>query len=223
MVDYFQANPTASPDYGQRAVGVTLAPPANGTAYVAGETVSAGLSSLLFSAGEPTATTVELKIGATVVGTGTIDPVIVDTTDEVGRASVQVTIPAGLSGAQKLVISVAGTPTSIAVPILLAAPTVVKADSVTIGAASTVIASRNATIKYSLTVRATGGIEPTGLVTIFDGAKAIATVELIPGAGGKAKITLPKLGAGLHLLTAKYAGSNTVKASTSLPFPLYLW
>jgi 5'-nucleotidase len=223
MVDYFQANPTASPDYGQRAVGVTLAPPANGTAYVAGETVSAGLSSLLFSAGEPTATTVELKIGATVVGSGTIDPTIVDTTDEVGRASVQVTIPAGLSGAQKLVISVAGTPTSIAVPILLAAPTVVKADSVTIGAASTVIASRNATIKYSLTVRATGGIEPTGLVTIFDGAKAIATVELIPGAGGKAKITLPKLGAGLHLLTAKYAGSNTVKASTSLPFPLYLW
>jgi 5'-nucleotidase len=147
----------------------------------------------------------------------------VNTTDEVGRASVQVTIPAGLSGAQKLVISVAGTPTSIAIPIVFAAPTVVKADSVTIGAASTVIANRNATIKYSLTVRATGGIEPTGLVTIFDGAQAIATVELTPGAGGKAKITLPKLGAGLHLITANYAGSNTVKASTSLPFPLFLW
>jgi 5'-nucleotidase len=225
MVDYFQAHPTASPDYGQRAVGVKLAAPANGTAYVSGETVGANLSSLLFSAGEPTATTVELKIGSTVVGTGTIDPVIVDTTDEVGRASVQVTIPAGLSGAQKLVIAVVGTTTSITVPIQLAEspPPVEKAASVTVGAASTIIANHNATIRYSLIVRATGGIEPTGLVTVFDGTKAVATVELTPGAGGKAKITLPKLGAGLHLLTARYAGSGTVKPSTSWPFPLYLW
>ncbi|MDQ1583282.1 MAG: 5-nucleotidase [Microbacteriaceae bacterium] len=225
MVDYFQANPTASPDYGQRAVGVRLAAPANGTAYVAGETVRADLSSLLFSASEPTASTVELKIGSTVVGTGTIDPAIVDTTDEVGRASVQVTIPSGLSGAQKLVITVPGTPTSITVPIVLAEsiPPVEKADSVTAGQASKVLADHHATIKYSLSVRATGGVEPTGLVSILDGTKTIATVDLKPGAGGKATVILPKLGAGLHLLTARYAGSDTVKPSTSWPFPLYLW
>lgn len=225
MVDYFVANPTASPDYAQRAVGVKLSAPADGKAYAAGEKVTASLSSLLFSAGEPAATSVELKIGDTVVGSGTIDPAIVDTTDEVGRASVEATIPAGLTGAQQLTIAVAGTGTSIAVPITIAdaTPPVEKAASVTVGLPSKLFANHNSTLHYTVNVFAAKGATATGTVTIFDGKKAIATVNLTAKDKGHAKVKLPKLSRGVHVLSASYAGSDTVKSSKALPLPVVLW
>ncbi len=117
MVDYFEANPTASPDYAQRAVGVTLsAPDADG--YSSGDAVTVGLSSLLFSNGEPNAGTAVVSAGDTVLGEAAIDPAIVDTTDEVGRASVPITVPEGTpAGTLVLTVTVPETGTSIDVPL----------------------------------------------------------------------------------------------------------
>ncbi|MFT2818348.1 ExeM/NucH family extracellular endonuclease [Leifsonia sp. A12D58] len=221
MVDYFKATATASPDYAQRAVGVTQsAPDADG--YSAGDVVTLGLSSLLFSAGEPTGATVDVSLSGTSLGNAAIDPAIVDTTDEVGRASLSITIPDGVSGVQQLVISVAGTGTAIAVPITITkkdVPVPVKVGSTTDGSASKLLASQSSTVKYTVTVKAAGKstVKPTGTVTVYDGRKAIATVTLTADSNGKATITLPKLSRGLHVLTSQYSGSDLVKSSTSWP------
>jgi 5'-nucleotidase len=117
MVDYFEANPVVSPEYEQRSVGVALsAPDADG--YSAGDQVTLSLSSLLFSNGEPNAGTAVVSAGAVQLGSAAIDPAIVDTTDEVGRASVAITIPAGTpAGALVLTVSVPETGTTVDVPI----------------------------------------------------------------------------------------------------------
>ena len=113
MVDYFTANPVASPDYGQRAVGATITAPEE---LAAGDEVTLDLSSLLFSNGEPVGSTVVVSAGDTELGTAAIDPAIVDTTDEVGRATVTFTVPDGTpSGPLELTITVPGTPTTATV------------------------------------------------------------------------------------------------------------
>jgi 5'-nucleotidase len=121
MVDWFSENGTASPDLAQRAVGVVLsAPDADG--YSAGDTVTAKLSSLAFSGGEAMPDDVSVSLGDTELASAPIDPTIVDTTDEVGRADVTFTIPEGVDGAQQLTVAVASTGTSVQVPIEVTAP-----------------------------------------------------------------------------------------------------
>src|SRR5690606_23436392 len=63
------------------------------------------LSSLAFSTGEPVPTEVTVTLGGQQVGTAAVDPSIVDTTDEVGRAQVRVNVPAGVSGDIELVVT----------------------------------------------------------------------------------------------------------------------
>ncbi|MCU1546576.1 MAG: multifunctional nuclease/2,3-cyclic-nucleotide [Homoserinimonas sp.] len=118
MVDYFEANPTATPPLEQRAVGVHLA--AAGP-YAAGDQLTVNLSSLVFSRGGPSTGVVMVRLGETVLGESQIDGTIVDTTDEGGRASVTGTIPAGLSGPQVLTITVVETGASVVVPIQIEA------------------------------------------------------------------------------------------------------
>jgi 5'-nucleotidase len=117
MVDYFKVTPVATPPFEQRAIGaVVSAPDADG--YNPGDSVTLDLSSLTFSRGGSDANTVEVSVDGTVLGSATIDRTIVDTTDEQGRATVTVTIPAGApSGTLALIVSIPGTSTSIAVPI----------------------------------------------------------------------------------------------------------
>jgi 5'-nucleotidase len=117
MVDYFEAEPVASPDYAQRAVGVSLSA-ADADGYSAGDELTLSLSSLLFSNGEPNGGTVVVSAGETELGSAPIDPAIVDTTDEVGRATVTITIPEGTPGGTLLLtVSVPETGTSVDVPI----------------------------------------------------------------------------------------------------------
>ena len=135
MVDYFKAHPVASPDYAQRAVGVNLsAPDADG--YSPGDSLTLTLSSLLFSNGEPNAGTAVVSAGGTVLGSAAIDPTIVDTRDEVGRAVVTITIPGGTpDGTLVLTVSVPETGTSVDVPVVVVSPldpvTVVTAPKIT--------------------------------------------------------------------------------------------
>ena len=115
MVDWFDANGTAAPDYAQRAVGVAVSP-ADADGYSAGDQVTVTLSSLAFSAGEPAPGEVTLSLGETQLASGAVDPSIVDTTDEGGRATLTFTVPEGVTGDQALVVSVPSTGTTVQVP-----------------------------------------------------------------------------------------------------------
>ena len=115
MVDYFEEFPTVTPDYEQRAVGVQVsAPDADG--YTSGDEVTLTLSSLLFTNDGPRAGTVVVTSGDEELGTATIDPAIVDLGDEVGRATVTITIPEGTGlGQLPLTITVPETGTTATV------------------------------------------------------------------------------------------------------------
>jgi len=300
MVDYFEANPVATPDYAQRAVGVSLsAPDADG--YGPGDSVTLNLSSLLFSNGEPNAGTATVSLGDTVLGSAPIDPTIVDTTDEVGRAAVTVTIPVGTAGGPAVfLVTVPETGTSIEVPIEIVSPleaitntkapkiigkaevgrqlkvddgkwsvkkpvityqwnrdgapiadatgsryTVTPADAgrqitVTVTASAEGYADGTATtsavtvakietrsygsldrrlligttsVGYEVEVTAKSGVVPSGSATIYDGTRAIQTVQL--GADGTVHATLTGLSRGIHLITVHYDGTSSLDSSTS--------
>ncbi|WP_309127717.1 ExeM/NucH family extracellular endonuclease [Microbacterium sp.] len=119
MVDWFAANNTSAPDYAQRAVGAVLST-ASGDGYRPGDEVTLSLSSLAFSAGEPAPGDVTVSLGDTQLASGAIDTTVVDTTDEVGRASLTFTVPEGVTGDQPLTVSVASTGTSAQVPFTIA-------------------------------------------------------------------------------------------------------
>ncbi|GEN80323.1 ExeM/NucH family extracellular endonuclease [Actinotalea fermentans] len=122
FVDYLGQFSPISPDLAQRAVGVHVATAAPEGGFLPGDSVTVDLSSLLFSAGEPQgdAPTAVLTIGGTQVATAAIDPAVVDTTDEVGRATATIVIPEGAeAGDLEVVVTVpsTGTTTSFTVPV----------------------------------------------------------------------------------------------------------
>ena len=135
MVDYFVANPVASPDYAQRAVGVTL----SSAAATPGDIVTLGLSSLLFSNGEPNSGTATVSVGGTVLARSAIDPAIIDLGDETGRASVAVTIPTATpAGTLVLTVAVPQTGTAIDVPLTITVPTITSVTAPVISGTATV-------------------------------------------------------------------------------------
>jgi 5'-nucleotidase len=97
FVSYIQDLGTVSPDPVQRSIGLTENIPDSGE-YAVGDTMTVDLSSLLFSTGAPTDTTVTASIDDAVVGTSTIDPTRADTDDSTGRASFTVPIDESLAG-----------------------------------------------------------------------------------------------------------------------------
>ena len=109
MVDYLDAFETLTPDVKQRAVGVDVA--GDGT-YAPGEEVTVNLSSLDFSRNEPGAGTVTVSFGGQQLASAPVDRAYTPTVDEIGKASVTFTVPAGLSGAQRFLVSVPTTATT---------------------------------------------------------------------------------------------------------------
>ena len=141
MVDWFDANGEAKPDLAQRAVGATLsAPDADG--YSAGDEVTIDLSSLAFSGGDPQPGEVTVSLDETVLASGAVDPAIVDTTDEAGRASLTFTVPEGVYGEKLFTVAVADAGTSVQVPITFseapAASGSITLDAATVKAGGTV-------------------------------------------------------------------------------------
>jgi 5'-nucleotidase len=127
MVGYFATAGDVSPDTAQRAVGVTLTPPAP---YSGGQQLTVALSSLLLSTDEPTG---DPSDGTVVVSVDAgddsaeptsvpIDRTIIDTTDESGRATATVTVPNEIAGGASLLIAVPTTGTSLTIPLPLAEP-----------------------------------------------------------------------------------------------------
>ena len=118
MVDYFTAFPTVSPDLAQRAVGVRVsAPDADG--YDVGDSVTVTLSSLEFTRDEPAAGTVAVSLGGAQLGTAAVSRTYTPTNDETGTATVQFTIPPGVTGLTRFAITVpaTGTASSFTIPV----------------------------------------------------------------------------------------------------------
>ena len=302
MIDYIADHPTVSPDTAQRAVGVTIAPDGP---YSPGDDLTVGLSSLLFSGAGPGGADggrVEVRSGRTVLGSAPIDPAIVNTTDEVGQATVTVTLPDGVAP-EVLTVSVPGTGTSVDVPVDVVpaaepvantapptvrgaarigrmltvavgtwspadatfayrwnrdgepiadavaerytvvpadagaeisvtvvaradgfndgtatsvAKTIRKAGTTTAGSTTGVVFSADSTVEYTIDVNA-DELVPVGDVTVYDGGHPIATTVLTEDDEGSTAVVLPELGGGVHILTARFAGSDQLRPSTSWP------
>ncbi|BDI22163.1 hypothetical protein L3i23_09390 [Herbiconiux sp. L3-i23] len=122
MVDYFAARDGAvAPDLAQRAVGVKLEAAGQQAGYYPGDEFDATLSSLAFSTTEAKPATAEIRLDGDLVGSAAIDNTIVNTTDEVGRATVPVTLPADLApGAHELVVATPGNATQARIAITVA-------------------------------------------------------------------------------------------------------
>jgi len=103
MVDYFEVFGSAAPDYAQRAVGVDLV-------SIVGDQATLNLSSLDFSTTEPKAGSVTVSFNGATLASVPVDPEFPDpaTFDEIGRATVTFTIPAGADAGSVFVIT---TPT----------------------------------------------------------------------------------------------------------------
>ncbi|HEY9412548.1 MAG TPA: ExeM/NucH family extracellular endonuclease [Jiangellaceae bacterium] len=120
FVDYMGEFTPVAPDLGQRAVGVSPVSEQPEDGYLPGDDVSLNLSSLVFSAGEPKDGTVAVTLAGQPVGEFAVDPAIVDTTDEAGRAAVAFTVPEGIAaGEQPLVVTGATTGTTVTLPITI--------------------------------------------------------------------------------------------------------
>lgn len=109
MVDWFDEFGTATPDLMQRAVGVHLP---GGTSVAAGASVTVNLSSLDFTRDETDADTAVVSHEGVELGSAPIDTAYTPTTDEVGKASVTFTVPAGASGPTTFVVTVPSTGTT---------------------------------------------------------------------------------------------------------------
>lgn len=189
MVDWFAANNTASPDYAQRAVGISVSA-ADADGYSAGDQVTLSLSSLAFSAGEPAPGEVSLALGDTVLATGAIDPTVVDASDEVGRAALTFTVPEGVYGEQSLTVSVAGTGTTAKVPFTITGEPEPEFNGVI------TLDSSKATAGKKLTISGTG-YQPGETVTVQLRPKkgapiTVGTVEVGADGSFTASVTVPK-------------------------------
>lgn len=189
MVDWFDANQTATPDLAQRAVGVSVsAPDADG--YSAGDQVTVALSSLAFSAGEQAPGEVTLSLGGTQLAAGAVDPTIVDATDEAGRASLGFTVPSGVFGEQMLTVAVAGTGTTVQVPFTIAGEEPVEfAGSIDLGS-SKVAAGKKLTVTGE-------GYLPGETVTVElrpkkGSAVEVGTVQVKADGTFSTSVTVPK-------------------------------
>jgi len=210
-VAYMAAKSLVSPDLAQRAVGVSVAAPVNGTSFATGETVTVKASSLLFSNAGAKSGDATLTLGGKVVATAPLSFAITDSYDEQGQTTLSFVVPKGLYGPQVATLAGPGG-TSIAVALQLQAPPV--ATTVT-GSASPWLSLFGKNITYTATVKSVDGSAAAGPITVYDKGKAIATGTVV---NGVATIALPRLSWGVHFLTATYAGDNNHQpASTKSP------
>ena len=117
-------------------------------------------------------------------------------------AAITVTVTASAEGYSD------GTATSAAVEVR-------KVGSSTSGSASRLLVFGSQSLNYSVTVRGDSGVVATGEVAISVDGRRVTTVPL--DAQGRATVPITGLRSGIHVLTARYLGSDQVAASTSWP------
>jgi len=233
-----------------------------------------------------------------------IDPTIIDTTDESGRATVTVRLPDELTGTTTLSVAVPTTGTSLTLPLESAQPaepiavisppaihgaprvgkeltaaeaqfavenpslfyqwtrngeaiagavdvvyqvqpadagsevavvvtatapgyadavstspskSIRRLDSTTNASPDRLVLPTSDAVVYTIRVAGDNDVVPVGDVAIYDGGWQIASATLTEADGGRVVVTLPALGRGVHLLTARFAGDDHLGASTSWP------
>lgn len=222
MVDYmdaFGASSALPVDSAQHAVEATF-PAAAPATYEPGGTVAFAVKSWAMSTvADAKDTAIDVSLNGQKLGSFPVDNTLGTALyDDYGTAAVSVKLPAKLAnGTAQLVLTGATTGTTATVPVTVFQ----KATSTTIAWPNKIIAKKGTPIGYTVLVTAKGVI-PTGVVTVFDGKKAIATATLTAAHRGVVTITLPGLARGLHTLSASYAGDAKVKASTSPWLPVLI-
>jgi hypothetical protein len=86
-----------------------------------------------------------------------------------------------------------------------------------------VLAKAGSAVKIAGQVWAADGTKPVGTVTILDGGNAVATTQVATNDRGRFDVKLPKLGAGVHVLTVAFDGGEGYADSTSVPMVVVLW
>ncbi len=95
--------------------------------------------------------------------------------------------------------------------------------TVTVAAPNKLIAKAGSSVKVAAQVFTADGSTPVGTLTVLDGGTAIATVEVTARDDGRVTVKLPKLPAGLHLISTSFEGGEGLSDSGSVPVPLLLW
>ncbi|GAA1533079.1 bifunctional metallophosphatase/5'-nucleotidase [Nocardioides humi] len=207
MVDYLAEKAATDPlpvDYSQRAVGVSF-PAGAPSAYAPGATVAFDVSSWTMATADDTKDTeVQVRLGATVLGSFPLDNTIgTDVYDQYGKAGVSVTLPAGTpGGAQALTLVGAQTGTQVQVPITVASAVTMK---IKIKPKRVVAGKTRA--KVVVQVRDAAGAPVNGTVKIKVKGQKAKTVTVVDG---KAKLKAKKFAkAGKKKVTVTYQGSDT--------------
>jgi hypothetical protein len=139
-----------------------------------------------------------------------------------GDQSATVICPASF-GASTMKLTAAFTPGDSSETGSASAPLTLTVDrdtsSTTLDASGTVYIGQSTTYTATVTPPASraGPIEPTGTVTFFDGATAIAACTNQPLINGGATCKVTYAASGTHSITAQYSGDNNFEPSSS-PF-----
>jgi 5'-nucleotidase len=213
MVDYMAAFGTdpdvVDVDYAQNGVGVVFPADAPAT-YAPGDHVKFDVSSWsMTNAADLKDTAVTVKLGATTLGTATLDNTAQSALpgfDTTGKASVDVVVPA-TQALGPMTLTLVGADTGTETQVTLN----VKANS-TLGVQTQ---GRTFGEPVQVTVQVTAsGASPTGTVTIRNGGTTLGTGQV---SGGVATITIPAgvLPVGTNALAAEYSGDSEVNGSSA--------
>ena len=234
MVDYMAefAGPSDEPlpvDYAQRAVGAAF--PGGDQTITAGESASIDLTSLIMTGSVGTAPSliadpkdaeVVVSLDGNNLGTFPVDATIPNpttpaegeaaSTDESGRAEVEVVIPAATtSGAHDLVVKGATTGTEVEIPITVEG-------GGPVGPAPTAVSATGGPVTVGSGWAAHVTVLPptaTGTVEVRNGGVLLGTATLTTNGTADVSISAFALQPGTHTLTVNYLGSATHAASTS--------
>ncbi|MBT2516684.1 pullulanase-type alpha-1,6-glucosidase [Streptomyces sp. ISL-90] len=86
-----------------------------------------------------------------------------------------------------------------------------------------VFAKAGSSVKLTGQVTAADGTDAVGTLTILDGDNAIATSQVAADGTGRFEVKLPKLRAGIHVLTVAFDGGEGYADSQSVPIVIVLW
>jgi len=91
-VSYIEEHSPITPDFSQRAVGLTWVTDPDAV-YAPGDEIGVDLSSMAFTAGEPVPEVLSTNLGGVDTGEFELDATAVDGTDEAGRAEIRAEVP----------------------------------------------------------------------------------------------------------------------------------
>jgi len=95
--------------------------------------------------------------------------------------------------------------------------------TVVLASPNKVMGKAGSSVKVAGHVAALDGTDVVGTVTVLEGGEAIATTRVSAGTDGRFEVKLPKLGAGVHVLTVTFDGGEGYADSQSVPFAVVLW